>query len=585
MTSRFVFTFVIAAMMTLAGPDAMAARRAKAPSRAAASAPAAPAVPSPLDPLRADIAAVRASARARDSLTTIADTSTGTSRDVLEELIWKRHVEVQSSLMAVAERLRSESSRADTATSRRLVESMMREQWPAYRVQLERLRRALVALGRKSDAATGVERLAIESDMTRLSERILESYQGFVDELLAFERGGVDITPQRAYLTQGLRDAATGLVTRVEVLARDRANAAAQLTMNTSSTDLRYALDATEERLKRATLGLSAVIHLMDRLGLEDSDLRVALILSTGRITPDVFRWKVLLGLLQAWGTHVGEVLAGRAPQWLFQLLLVGLTFIAFRWASRIVGRATRRAVNRSQLSELMRATVSRLAISSVMALGLVVILTQLGVQLAPMLAGLGIAGFALGFALQSTLANLAAGGLILGTRPFDLGDDIEAAGVAGTVKRMSLVSTTILTPDNQTLIVPNSSIWSGVIRNRTAEPIRRVDLTIGVSYADDIERVERVLREVVDADEKVLQEPAALIKVHQLAESSVNFVVRVWTRKERYWDVYWDLTRAIKLRFDREGITFPFPQQELHLNPGRGGEATIKVETKPGQS
>src|ERR1041385_1254543 len=208
---------------------------------------------------------------------------------------------------------------------------------------------------------------------------------------------------------------------------------------------------------------------------------------------------------LQAWSSHLGEFLSVKAPQWLFQALLIAITFLAFRWAARLVRRAVRRAVLRSQLSELMRATLSRLAGTAVMTLGIAVILTQLGVQLAPVLPGFGIAGLAVGFALQNTLANLAAGSLILGTRPFDLGDEIEAAGVAGTVKRMSLVSTTILTPDNQTLIVPNSSIWGGVIRNRTAEPIRRVDLTFSVAYGDDVDRVERVLAEVVRANDKVL--------------------------------------------------------------------------------
>ena len=242
-----------------------------------------------------------------------------------------------------------------------------------------------------------------------------------------------------------------------------------------------------------------------------------------------------------------------------------------------------RRAVRRSQLSELMRATASRLAVSSVMLIGIGVILTQLGVQLAPLLAGLGIAGFAVGFALQNTLANLAAGALILGTRPYDLGDEIESAGVSGTVKRMSLVSTTILTPDNQTLIVPNSAIWSGVIRNRTAEPLRRVDLAFGVGYDEDVARVERVLGEVVTAEEKVLTEPAPIIRLHQLGDSTVQFIVRVWTRKERYWDVYWDLTRAVKLRFDQEGIAFPYPQSEVthRVAPGSG----ITVEAKPGRS
>jgi small conductance mechanosensitive channel len=133
----------------------------------------------------------------------------------------------------------------------------------------------------------------------------------------------------------------------------------------------------------------------------------------------------------------------------------------------------------------------------------------------------------------------------------------------------MSLVSTTILTPDNQTLIVPNSTVWSGVIRNRTAQPTRRVDLMFSVDYGDDVEKAERALREVVNAHPNVLKEPQPVIKLHQLADSSVNFVVRAWAAKDRYWDVYWDLTRAVKLRFDEEGITIPFPQRDVHVKTG----------------
>jgi len=570
MSRRFVFSFAFAAASALATIGA----RALPP----------PPAPSPPDALHATIAVLEASARARDSLTTIADTTTGTSRAFLEELIWKRHLEVQNGWMDVAERLRDEATQqGDTAAARRFVAATLRAQWKPYVAQLERRRRALTALGRQSDAATGAQQLAIESDMTSLTDRILESYQGLVDVVLALERGGVPLSEPRAYLTRGLRDAATALVARLEVVTRDRANAAAQLARNTTNADLRYALDASEERVNRATLAMSSVIALMDRLGLADSDLRVALILSTGRISADVFRWHVLLGLLRAWGSHLGEFLAVKAPRWLFQALLIAITFFAFRWAAGLARRGASRAVRRSQLSELMRATVSRLAGSSVMLLGMGVILTQLGVQLAPVLAGFGIAGLAVGFALQNTLANLAAGGLILGTRPFDLGDEIEAAGVAGTVKRMSLVSTTILTPDNQTLIVPNSSIWGGVIRNRTAEPIRRVDLVFSVAYGDDVDQVVRVLEDVVRAEEKVLTEPAPVIKLHQLAESSVNFIVRVWTKRERYWDVYWDLTRAVKLRIDREGLSFPFPQRQVTHVAGPG--TTVTVETKPGPS
>jgi small conductance mechanosensitive channel len=208
-----------------------------------------------------------------------------------------------------------------------------------------------------------------------------------------------------------------------------------------------------------------------------------------------------------------------------------------------------------------------RLSSNAVVLLGFLIILTQLGVHVAPLLAGLGIAGFVVGFAMQSTLANFAAGGMILANQPFDVGDEIEVAGVLGVVQRMGLVSTTILSLDNQRVIIPNSTLMSGVIRNRTAEPMRRVDLVFKVSYADDFEKAERVLRELVEAHADVLKQPAPLVALQNLADSSLDIVVRVWTPTPRYWDVYRDLTRAAKLRLEREGFTIPFSQQDVHLH------------------
>jgi small conductance mechanosensitive channel len=218
-----------------------------------------------------------------------------------------------------------------------------------------------------------------------------------------------------------------------------------------------------------------------------------------------------------------------------------------------------------------MRSTIVGLAGGAVMLVGVVVILTQLGVQIAPMLAGFGVAGVVVGFAMQSTLANFAAGGMILGNRPFDLGDDIEVAGISGVVKHMNLVSTTILTGDNQTVIVPNSTVWGGVIRNQTTQSNRRVDLTFAIGYGDDVVKAEQVLGEIVADHDEVLKEPAPIIRLHQLADSSVNFVVRVWTARQRYWEVYWGVTRAVKLRFDQEGITIPAPQREVRLKVDKG--------------
>ena len=571
MLIRFVFTVLIATTLTATHADWGAAQSKDS------------AVGKP-DAISALIAGLGQTARARDSLTALADSAGGASREFLEELIWQRHSEFSTGVLALAEKVKAEKSRGrDVSEVKRVLNEAVRTEWPPYLAQLQRLEQALSALGMSGDAASGAERLAIESQMTQQVERLLETYQSLVNVLLALERIEIDVSEQRAFLVHGLRVTAEGMVTRVQLAKRDQASAGARLSRDASNAELRYGFEAADERFKRASRSLSTAIHLMSRLGLENTDLQVALIATTGRITADVFKGNVILGLLRAWWGRFVELLFAKAPQWLFQGVLIVLTFLGFRALSNLVRRAVRRAVKYSQFSELMRSTIVRMSSSAIMLIGFFVILTQLGLQIAPLLAGLGIAGFAVGFAMQSTLSNFAAGGMILGNQPFDIGDEIEVAGVSGIVKRMSLVSTTILTYDNQTIIVPNSTVWGGVIRNRTAQPTRRVDLTFSIDYGDDIEKAERALQEVVAAQESVLKEPAPVIKLHQLADSSVNFVVRAWTPKERYWDVYWALTRAVKLRFDEEGITIPFPQRELHVNVGKGGTDVLGGAARKG--
>ena len=183
-----------------------------------------------------------------------------------------------------------------------------------------------------------------------------------------------------------------------------------------------------------------------------------------------------------------------------------------------------------------------------------------------PLLAGLGVAGFVIGFALQSTLSNFAAGLMILIYRPYDVGDLVEVSGATGTVAEMSLVSTTIRTLDNQRIVVPNNKVWGDVIKNVTAEDLRRVDLVFGIGYGDDIGKAEGILKRIISEHELVLKEPAPVVAVHNLGDSSVDFVVRPWTKTENYWQVWWDLTRAVKERFDAESVSIPFPQRDIHL-------------------
>ena len=164
---------------------------------------------------------------------------------------------------------------------------------------------------------------------------------------------------------------------------------------------------------------------------------------------------------------------------------------------------------------------------------------------------------------------------MILVYRPYDVGDMIEGGGVYGKVSHMSLVSTTILTIDNQTLVVPNSKIWGDVIRNVNAQRERRVDMVFGISYSDDIPQAERIFESILEQHPKVLKDPEPMVRLHTLGESSVDFIVRPWVATDDYWDVYWDVTREVKVRFDAEGVSIPFPQRDVHFFPAAGANGS----------
>jgi len=193
--------------------------------------------------------------------------------------------------------------------------------------------------------------------------------------------------------------------------------------------------------------------------------------------------------------------------------------------------------------------------------------LAALEVNISPLLALIGGAAFVVGLALQGTLSNFAQGLIILAYQPFDVGDVIDAGGVSGVVESMNMLSTTIRTFDNKVVIVPNGKIGGDTITNATASDTRRVDLTFGIGYSDDIDKAEAVLTKLVTDHPLVLADPAPVIKLNELADSSVNFVVRPWTKTGDYWTVYWDLIKGVKQAFDREGISIPFPQQDVHMH------------------
>jgi small conductance mechanosensitive channel len=260
--------------------------------------------------------------------------------------------------------------------------------------------------------------------------------------------------------------------------------------------------------------------------------------------------------------------------RWLKNIILFVVTLLIFYGLAYLLGRITWKTVSASKrFSDLLKHFFVSAVRKAVMLFGIIIALSMLEVKIGPFLAGLGVAGFILGFALQGTLSNFASGLMILIYRPYDVGQIIDAAGMKGKVDSMNLVSTTIKTFDNQVVVVPNGKIWGGVITNVTGSDTRRVDMKFGISYSDDIAKAARILEEIVSSHELVLKDPEPVVRLHELGDSSVNFICRPWAKTPDYWTVYWDVTRSVKERFDAEGVTIPFPQRDVHIHQtSKGG-------------
>jgi small conductance mechanosensitive channel len=268
------------------------------------------------------------------------------------------------------------------------------------------------------------------------------------------------------------------------------------------------------------------------------------------------------------WTTISGWLMSPEGGfRWALNIIQFVIIVIVFYLLSVVAGKAAQKVASQSKtfsslLSEFMVLSARRL----VLFVGFFVGLSALEINIGPVLAIIGAAGFVIAFALQNSLSNFASGILMLVYRPFDTGDVINVAGTVGKVETMNLLSTQLRSPDNQLVIVPNNSVWGGIITNITGITQRRVDMVFGIGYNDDIDKAQKILEEIVNGHELVLKEPEAIVKLHELADSSVNFICRPWVSPGDYWNVYWDITREVKRRFDAENVSIPFPQRDVHI-------------------
>jgi small conductance mechanosensitive channel len=421
------------------------------------------------------------------------------------------------------------------------------------------------------------QRLPLEARITHFTRRLDLGYQYAHDHLAVLGGLGQDHARGQEAFRGMLRERADNLSGRLDlgVIRINELNRI--LKKQPGDADLGQLLVVAREDLNTNAVSMKAVLDIMEAEGLSEPDLRAQVLGVTQDLASGILDVRVTATLARkawlAFSTWVRE----NGPGYLVRMLLV-LAIMLVGWlVARLVRKAVEKSLERARLniSQLLKRTIVSFAHNVILALTVMVALSQFGISLGPLLAGFGVVGFILGFAMQDSLSNFAAGMMILFYRPYDVGDLVEISGVFGKVEHMSMVSTSVLTLDNQKLVVPNSKIWGDVIKNVTDQHVRRVDMVFGISYSDDIAKAEGVLNDILDKNDMVLDKPEPMVRLHTLNESSVDFVVRPWVRTADYWDVYWAVTREVKMRFDAESISIPFPQRDVHLYPtGKEGTA-----------
>lgn len=252
---------------------------------------------------------------------------------------------------------------------------------------------------------------------------------------------------------------------------------------------------------------------------------------------------------------------------WAVKFVGAVLVLIIGNWIARKLSALFVVMMERNSIDETLIKFLKNIIYYALLTVVVIAAAGQLGINTTSFLTIVGAAGLAIGLALKDSLANFSAGVMLILFRPFKVGDAVTIAGETGSVEEITIFNTVMNTPDNQKKIIPNGTVASGTITNITANPTRRIDLVIGIGYGDDIRQAEQVLHEVVKKEPKVLADPEVTIAVAELAESSVNFVVRPWVKTDDYWNVKFSLTENIKLALDEAGISIPYPQQDVHMH------------------
>ncbi|MDC5703687.1 mechanosensitive ion channel [Vibrio europaeus] len=490
------------------------------------------------------------------------ETATGGAKDALQLKLFQKNESLRTALESAV----NSSSIPDD----KLI-SYIRMQQTYVSGASEYLEEKIKAVNNKIDSAKSEDKLTMLNDYQELQHYFDIVMESAWENIEWLNELGQDESIAQAQFKDSLNKRLRLMSASVEYFNQQISVVGRQLAVSPESelASLQLGQLIIQQRMNITVDSLSSLISIADQVGLDTAEYKRLIFEVTGSITQDLLEGRVILSIISHWSDKLWDWVANNAPQHVFHLFIFALIIFSTSLLAKLVRKITSKTVvsKNLKLSQLMQDFFIGMSGNVVWVIGILVGLSQIGLNLAPVLTGFGIAGVIIGFALQDTLSNFAAGMMLLIYKPFDVGDFVFAGGVDGKVSHMSLVNTTIKTFDNQIIIIPNGKIWGDVIKNVTHERVRRVDMVFSIGYSDDLLKAESILTEIVTTHPAVLRTPEPNIRVHTLNTSSVDFIVRPWVKTDDYWDVYWDVTKEVKLRFDREGISIPFPQQDVHLH------------------
>lgn len=271
---------------------------------------------------------------------------------------------------------------------------------------------------------------------------------------------------------------------------------------------------------------------------------------------------------MEAFFNQIRDFIINNGPRILINLIVFILILIAGKIIITVIERALRIALSKnSKMTEILKRFIINIINKILWIVVLMIALPKLSIDVGPLIAGIGVAGFIIGFAFQETLSNFAAGFMLLLNQPFRIGHYVEVGGQSGSIEEMDIMSTTLLTPDNKRITIPNKSVWGNAITNYSIMEKRRVDISVGISYSADIMKAREVITSLINSQNKVLKDDSITVEVSELGDSSVNLVVRMWARTSDYWDVFFEVNRRVKEELDKNNIEIPFPQLDVHLD------------------